>query len=719
MTLFFGILVKIFEEVFIIMYINTKLVNRMEEMCIRKEIPYHRNRMFDRGFLGGGQFGHHMYETDQEDTPFIKKYNLSKILDHIDLEICLGAEFLNMDLSILDMKNKKLDYEELFNSKDDEFLMKNMLRRHREKDKQELENGFEFKVMIFERNLQIILHNMQEIFIFQNMLNCSPLVNEWLDFAKKHKINIDDELKDVVSFIEKDKGGFKLYENLMAEFNPLKHAAFNLIKKSYSIMRNSCGNRMFFNHIHREQKADSQKEGLEIELIQKINELESKMKEFMKKIKDVTKKTNKAYFSKVEVIHNNNLLIESLLAAYQKLKHKIVLPNTHAKTFIDAMKSEKDDLSALETLVQHYNIHILFVGENIKVENERYQKVILFTDGTCIVLANDQSEFEVFANIKNFKNLVKTCMIVYLKNLLHKNPSIAKVIGQAFSDLIGNVDNNDEINSHRYNLLHFNKILLSIDTYFKHENILKSLKYDFMEKCKNATSFEKIDDEMHKLIREHKIKKFAESIVSSKYKHLYNKESYKLFQELYDLSIDTKTLQEMIGKKLAAVETKKMFNDNIKKLINSLNEFDIESVKIKANTCDAKIISEENEILILEIEKFDQSKKLGSASWCISRDKSYFEQYTEKGGKQYFVYDFNQDSKSIKSLIGITLTKSFKVKAAHSKSDSQFKDKEMIDYLIQKVKAVEAIETPPVAVKRTRKKKVVTPTDIALLNIGF
>lgn len=53
---------------------------------------------------------------------------------------------------------------------------------------------------------------------------------------------------------------------------------------------------------------------------------------------------------------------------------------------------------------------------------------------------------------------------------------------------------------------------------------------------------------MHKLIREHKIKKFAESIVSSKYKHLYNKESYKLFQELYDLSIDTKTLQEMIGK---------------------------------------------------------------------------------------------------------------------------------------------------------------------------
>lgn len=699
------------------MYLNTKLVNRMEGMCHNKEIPYFRNRMFDRGFFGFGHYGHHMDEMDQEDNPFNKKYNLSKIKDHIDFECCLGAEFLNMDLSMLDMKNKKLDGEEFFNAEDDDLFMKGMLNRYRGQNNQEIANGFEFKVMRFERNLQITLHNMQEIFMFQDMLNCSPLVKEWLTFAKKHKIDIDDELKEVVSFIEKDKGGFKLYENLMAEFSPLKRAAFNLMKKSHNNMRNSLGNRMFYHPSHREEVADSQQNSTAIELIQKIDELELKMKEFIKKIKDVTKAINNDYFNKVEVAHNNNLLIESLLAAYQKVKHKIVLPKTQAKLFIDAIQNKKDDLSIIEKLIEIHNNSILFVGENIKSENERYQKVILFTDATCIVLANEQSEFEVFSNIKTFKNLVKSCMIVYLKSILHKNPNIAKVIGKTFSDIIGKVDNDIE-SRHRCDSLYFNKILSSIDTYFKHENILKSLKYDFMEKCKKATCFEKIDDEMHKLIREHKIKKFAESIISSKYKHLYNKESYKLFQELYDLSIDTKTLQEMLGKKLAAVENKKMFNENIKKLINNLNEFDMESVKIKANAHGVKIISEEKEILILEIENFVQSQKLGSASWCISRNQSYFEQYTDKGSKQYFIYDFNQDSKNIKSLIGITLTKAFKVKAAHTKSDSQFKDKEMIDYLITKVKPTE-IEKKPAATRKSRSKKVVTATEIAIPNIGF
>lgn len=702
------------------MYLNTKLVNRMEEMCNKKEIPYFRNRMFNRGFFGFGHYGCHIDEMDQEDDSFNKKYNLSKIKDHIDLEICLGSEFLNMDLSMLDTKNKKNDSEAFLNLEDDDFFMKGMLNRYRGKDKQELANGFEFKFMIFERNLQITLHNMQEFFIFQDMLNCSPLINEWLTFAKKHKIKIDHELKDIVSFIEKDKGGFKLYENLMAEFSPLKRAAFNLMKKSQSLMRNSHGNRMFYHPNHREEEAtDSQLKYIEIELIKEMDELDFTMKAFIKKIKDVKQSINNDYFNEVDVLHNNNLLIEGLFAAYQKLKHKIVLPKTRAKSFIDDSKSEKYCSVSPEKLIEHYNDHILFVGENIKSENERYQKVILFTDSTCVVLANDQSEFEVFVNIKTFKNLVKSCMIAYLKSVLHKNPSIAKMIGQTFSDIIGSVDNNVD-SRHHHNSFHFNKILSSIDTYFKHENILKSLKYDFMEKCKKATCFEKIDDEMHKLIREHKIKKFAESIISSKYKHLYNKESYKLFQELYDLSIDTKTLQEMLGKKLAAVENKKTFNENIKKLINNLNEFDMESVKLKANAHSVKIISEEKEILILEIENFIQSQKLGSASWCISRNQSYFEQYTEKGGKQYFIYDFNQDSKNIKSLLGITLTKAFKVKAAHTKSDSQFKDKEMIDYLIEKVKPIEVEkEKKPVATRKPRTKKVVTAPDIAIPNIGF
>jgi hypothetical protein len=710
MAIFFGILVKIFEEVFIIMYLNTSLINQLEEMCLNKKTAYYGHRMFSRSFSG---FGHFMDEMDMhEEDRFYKKYDLSKIEAYYEFEMCLGVEFLNMDLSMLDMKNKKRGYTQLLNAEDDDRFMKAMLHRHRGQDKEKLENSFEIKVMRFERNLQIIFHNMHELFLFQSMLNCSPLVNEWLDFAKKHKINIDDELKEVLSFIEKDKGGFKLYENLMEEFKPLKRKCFKLMKKSQSVIRRFWGDS--------EHTVDKEKESVEIELLQEIDFLEFKIKEFSQKIKDVSTSMNKDNFNEADVAHNNNLLIEGLFKAYQKLKHKIELPNTYARSFINFFINEKDDPNLLERLIKLHNNNVLFVGENIKYDNKRYQKVIVFSDYTCIVLADDQSEFEIFANIKEFKNLVKTCLSAYLKKMLRKNPSIGKVIEKKFCESVEKINNSSESGTchDRHSAVQFNKILLSIDTYFKNENILKSLKYDFMETCKKATSFEKVDDDMHKLIREHKIKKFAESIVSSKYKHLYNKESYKLFQELYDLSIDTKALQEMLGKKLAAVETSVVFNDNIKKLINSLNEFDMVSVKLKANSHGVKIIADENEILILEIENFVQSQKLGSASWCISRNQSYFEQYTEKGGKQYFIYDFNQESKSVKSLVGITLTKAFKVKAAHSKSDSQFKDKKMIDYLIEKVKPIE-VEKKPAATRKPRAKKVVTAPEIAIPNIGF
>lgn len=262
--------------------------------------------------------------------------------------------------------------------------------------------------------------------------------------------------------------------------------------------------------------------------------------------------------------------------------------------------------------------------------------------------------------------------------------------------------------------------MVSIDTYFKNENILKSLKFDFIDACKKLSSFEKIDDKMNKLIREHKIKKYAESIVSVKYKHLYNDQSYKLFKELYDLGIDLKIVQELIGKKLAVAETETMFNDNIKSLINSFNDFDIESIKIKAVSNKVKVISDVDNILIMEIENFEQSKKLGSGSWCISRNKTYFEQYTEKGAKQYFIYDFNQTSKSVKSLMGVTLTKINTVKAAHNKSDSQIKDRKIIDYLIEKVaESKQSDATDVTAIRKPRKKKETKAVDITNLIIGF
>ena len=35
----------------------------------------------------------------------------------------------------------------------------------------------------------------------------------------------------------------------------------------------------------------------------------------------------------------------------------------------------------------------------------------------------------------------------------------------------------------------------------------------------------------------------------------------------------------------------------------------------------------------------EQSKLLGSSSWCIVRDEFYFKSYIGDGNKQYFIYD--------------------------------------------------------------------------------
>lgn len=705
------------------MYINTQYINTLEDMCLNKRTHYHGNRMLEREFDNFGIFGYGMGRFD-EDSRDYQKYNLFQIKDNIALHICMGSEFLDMDLSVFDMKNRKAEYTDFLNSGEDKHFISRMFLGRRGQDRHLMENSLEFKMMNLEHTIQMSLYNIKEIFICQSMLNYTPLVNEWLNFANKNNIDIYAELKDIIDLIEKDYGSFKLYEELLEEARLIKRHNFRLLSKAHSKMSHNFGSdrfsrtEMFYSSNNRRQDIHHHEDDIDRELIHEINKSQTIVEEFNKKLQHLVKSINMDYFTDENIINNNKILLDSLFAAYQKLKHKIALPKTHATIFIKDIKKEVTEELNIETFISNQKNNIMIALDNVKLEDIRYQKVIVFTDSSCVVLKENETTFEFFIDIKKMKSLIAVTMTTYLKNTLRKNPTISKVMVQSFHNSIEKMNNKNEYRHH--SPLQFNKILLSIDTYFKNENILKSLKYDFMEVCKTATSFEKVDDDMHKLIREHKIKKFAESIVSSKYKHLYTKESYKLFQELYDLNIDTKTLQEMLGKKMAAVETKQMFNENIKKLLNSLNEFDMDSVKLKANSYGAKIIADENEILILEIKDFVQSQKLGSASWCISRNQSYFEQYTEKGGKQYFIYDFNQDSKSVKSLVGITLTKAFKVKAAHSKSDSQFKDKKMIDYLIEKVKPIEVEkEKKPVATRKPRTKKVVTAPELTVHNIGF
>lgn len=187
---------------------------------------------------------------------------------------------------------------------------------------------------------------------------------------------------------------------------------------------------------------------------------------------------------------------------------------------------------------------------------------------------------------------------------------------------------------------------------------------------------------------------FAHSIASNKYMHLYNDESYKIIEAIYDLKLKTDVFQDYIGKKIAAYKTPEDFNKGLTKFLNSFNDFSMDAVVNKAENAGVKIISQADDILIVQIEDYEQSKLLGSSSWCIVRDESYFNSYTDGGNKQYFLFDFSKDSADNESMIGFTIDIDGEHYAAHYKNDDGVESSdETLEYAHEMVNEVNYKDT--------------------------
>lgn len=182
---------------------------------------------------------------------------------------------------------------------------------------------------------------------------------------------------------------------------------------------------------------------------------------------------------------------------------------------------------------------------------------------------------------------------------------------------------------------------VAANTYLEHEAILKSKNYNLLEEVDDLL-FEDLDDSMNAYVRKHKIEQFGLSISSKKYQHLYDEESFKTLELLYDLKIPSRELQDSLGKKLAAFKNSEDFNKALKQLYAIHSGFNNEAIIKKANSVVAEIIKNEDNTIIIKIENFQQSAAVGSSSWCIVRDQSYFNSYKEDS-HQYFIYDLNKD----------------------------------------------------------------------------
>jgi len=297
-------------------------------------------------------------------------------------------------------------------------------------------------------------------------------------------------------------------------------------------------------------------------------------------------------------------------------------------------------------------------------KSQEYQKIIFFKDDSVALQNRNGSWTSPSFKSNVYSDVAKKISEEYVDYVFRKKPKYKNIFI-------------DKLRSDSYKMQSFE---LASKNLMQFENTLKSQDVNYFEKIKSKDmSVEKVDDYINKIVYESKVKKFAMSIISKKYNHLYNEESLSFFKELYDLNISKSILSKNIGAKLAGFKSPEDFNMALQRFYNSLNDFDKDSFLLKSKNLNASVVVDENDLLILKIEDFKASSKLGSASWCISRSNYYFQDYTTDGNSQFFIYDFTKDSKDENSMIGITLNKEGVKTAMHNKSDGLIVDFKTIE----------------------------------------
>lgn len=186
-------------------------------------------------------------------------------------------------------------------------------------------------------------------------------------------------------------------------------------------------------------------------------------------------------------------------------------------------------------------------------------------------------------------------------------------------------------------------------------------------------SVEEIDDYLTKVEEDSKYNKVLGQL-SNKYNHLLDDRVKSL---LYDNRNDIELLK-IFFKKIKIYKDSSSFYNALKSFItNNKGEFNLKSILPKVDNTSVITFKSES-LLIVQVRSFKQSQELGNGTnWCISRGENYFNSYSNNR-VQYFIWDFTQDSHSIKSQIGVTIEPSGKIYTAHFKDDSRCPD----DYIM-------------------------------------
>lgn len=371
------------------------------------------------------------------------------------------------------------------------------------------------------------------------------------------------------------------------------------------------------------------------------------------------------------LIDKKTSIIKEELDIIEKKENNFLISLEKMKEIYNEIDLNKDrKLNSAEIFVKSLseNKILSFINKKIDQGNrwefsksQKYEEVVFFEDDSIATLKN--GVISTVAPVKdNYNILARDIVDCIIEYTFRKNKSYIKPLKEL-------------VIKDGYNI---NALKNMSETFLNNSQLLKNYNFDFKNNIDESVSrgyklSERIDDKMHSIIKDHKIKQMYNSIFSNKYNFLINEKTKEIFKQIYDLKIDSKDIQKYVGSKLASFKSSEDLNNNLVSFLNKYNNFDLDSLKNKAINLNAKVVLEENNSIVLEINDYESCKELGSSSWCIVRQQHYFDSYSSKGNKQYFYFDFNKESSDDNSMIGFTIKKDGSLDTAHVKDDTFIK----------------------------------------------
>lgn len=251
---------------------------------------------------------------------------------------------------------------------------------------------------------------------------------------------------------------------------------------------------------------------------------------------------------------------------------------------------------------------------------------------------------------KALKNDSITNDFIY-KALKNKHPSWAKqLISATFNSMTGYQSPSELISA-------ISSIILDNNIYLK--------TFKFNNNYRLESLFDSIT--LHTMNTKETI--FIKKIIGKHYDKLINNESRKLLKELFNLTTlnNKSNINKIISSKIIKFKDADEFSSFLLSQINLLNNWNNEYILKNLAKLDISFTIQNNMILA-EIDSYEQMSSIGSRSWCITTSNYLFNEYTSCSF-QYVLFDLNRRSDDLFSFIAFT-KKSGNITFAHLKDDS-------------------------------------------------